>query len=56
MLIVFAVGAANLTWMALLTAVMIYEKTGRLSKEVGQAVGFGLITVAAVVAITQTGI
>jgi predicted metal-binding membrane protein len=55
MLVMVAVGAANLTWMALLTAVMVYEKTGRLSREVGHAVGFGLLFVAAVVAINQSG-
>ena len=56
MLVMVAVGAANLTWMALLTAVMVYEKTGRLSEEVGRAVGFGLLFVAAVVAVTQSGL
>jgi predicted metal-binding membrane protein len=56
MLVMVAVGAANLTWMALLTAVMVYEKTGRLSAEVGRAVGFGLLFVAGVVALTQSGL
>ena len=56
MLVMVAVGAANLTWMALLTAVMVYEKTGRLSAEVGRAVGFALLFVAGVVAVTQSGI
>jgi predicted metal-binding membrane protein len=56
MLVMVAVGAANLTWMAPLTAVMVCEKDGRLSREVGHAVGFGLIFVVAVVAITQSGL
>ena len=56
MLVMVAVGAASLTWMALLTAVMVYEKTGRLSTEVGHAVGFGLLFVAGVVAVTQSGL
>ena len=30
MLLMFAVGVANLTWMAALTALMVYEKTGQL--------------------------
>jgi predicted metal-binding membrane protein len=29
MLVSFAVGVANLAWMAVLTAVMVFEKTGR---------------------------
>jgi predicted metal-binding membrane protein len=56
MLVMVAVGAANLTWMAMLTAVMVYEKTGRLSTEVGHAVGAGLLFLAALVAVTQSGL
>ncbi len=46
MLLMFAQGFANLGWMAALTAVMVYETTGRHGRRVGSAVGMALIVVA----------
>ena len=44
MLVGFAAGVANLWWMAALTAVMIYEKTGRHGEQVVTPVGIALIS------------
>jgi predicted metal-binding membrane protein len=56
MLVMFAVGVANLIWMAALTAVMVYEKTGRLSGEIVRAAGIALLLMAAVMAVTGAGL
>ena len=55
MLLMFAVGVANLTWMAVLTALMVYEKTGQLGEWVGRYAGATFLLMAAVVALTKTG-
>jgi predicted metal-binding membrane protein len=44
MLVGFAAGVANLWWMAALTAVMIYEKTGRHGEQIVTPVGIALIS------------
>jgi predicted metal-binding membrane protein len=46
MLVMFAVGTAVLWWMAALTAVMVYEKTGRHGALLSRWVGVALITLA----------
>ena len=46
MLVMFAAGVAVLWWMAALTAVMVYEKTGRLGSRLTPVVGFGLLALA----------
>ncbi len=43
MLLMFAAGVANLWWMALLTAVMVYEKVGRHGKVLSPIVGVALL-------------
>jgi predicted metal-binding membrane protein len=48
MLVMFAVGVAVLWWMAALTAVMVYEKTGRHGEGLVPVVGVGLLALAAV--------
>ena len=48
MLVMFAAGVAVLWWMAALTAVMVYEKTGRHGAAVTPAVGIVLLALAAV--------
>ena len=48
MLVMFAAGVAVLWWMAALTAVMVYEKTGRLGPRLTPVVGLGLLALAAV--------
>ena len=49
MLIMFAVGVANLLWMALLTAVMVHEKTRPRGREGVPVTGVALLGAAAVV-------
>ena len=49
MLVMFAAGVTNLVWMAGLAAVMAYEKTGRLGREVTPVVGAALLAWAALV-------
>jgi predicted metal-binding membrane protein len=49
MLLMFAVGMANLAWMAVLAAVMAYEKTGRHGRRLTPVVGVALLTLAVVV-------
>jgi predicted metal-binding membrane protein len=48
MLVMFAAGVAMLWWMAALTAVMVYEKTGRHGEAVTPFVGAALLLLAAV--------
>jgi predicted metal-binding membrane protein len=48
MLVMFAAGVAVLWWMAALTAVMVYEKTGRYGHRVTPLVGIALLGLAAV--------
>jgi predicted metal-binding membrane protein len=48
MLVMFAAGVAVLWWMAALTAVMVYEKTGRYGRAVTPVVGVTLLALAAV--------
>jgi predicted metal-binding membrane protein len=55
MLLMFAVGVVNLTWMAVLTALMVYEKTGRLGEWVARYAGATFLLMAAVVALTRSG-
>jgi len=47
MLVGFAAGVANLWWMAALTAVMVYEKTGRRGDEAVTPVGVSLLVAGA---------
>ena len=47
MLVMFAAGVAMLWWMAALTAVMVYEKTGRHGEAVTPVVGAALLLLAA---------
>jgi predicted metal-binding membrane protein len=49
MLVMFAAGVAVLWWMAALTAVMVYEKTGRHGRALTPVVGIVLLGLAAVV-------
>jgi len=49
MLIMFAVGVANLIWMALLTAVMVHEKTRPRGREGVPVTGIALLAAAAIV-------
>ncbi len=48
MLVMFAAGVAVLWWMAALTAVMVYEKTGRYGPRLTPVVGFGLLALSAI--------
>jgi predicted metal-binding membrane protein len=48
MLVMFAAGVAMLWWMAALTAVMVYEKTGRHGEAIGPVVGVALLALSAV--------
>ena len=48
MLVMFAAGVAVLWWMAGLTAVMVYEKTGKHGAAITPVVGLGLLVLAAV--------
>jgi hypothetical protein len=43
MLVAFAAGVANLWWMAALTAVMVFEKTGRGGQRGVRPIGLGLV-------------
>jgi predicted metal-binding membrane protein len=49
MLVMFAAGVANLWWMAALTAVMVYEKTGRSGDRAVPVVGVVLLSWAVLV-------
>ena len=55
MLLMFAEGFANLWWMVALTAVMVYETTGRYGRRAASAVGVLLLLFAAVVLLTGRG-
>jgi predicted metal-binding membrane protein len=48
MLVMFVAGVAMLWWMAALTAVMVYEKTGRYGRELTPLAGVALLALAAV--------
>jgi len=48
MLVMFAAGVAVLWWMAALTAVMVYEKTGRHGRALTPVVGIALVALATV--------
>ena len=48
MLVMFAAGVAMLWWMAALTGVMVYEKTGRYGRQVTPLVGVALLALAAI--------
>jgi predicted metal-binding membrane protein len=48
MLVMFAAGVAMLWWMAALTVVMVYEKTGRYGRQVTPLVGVALLALSAV--------
>jgi predicted metal-binding membrane protein len=48
MLVMFAAGVAVLWWMAALTAVMVYEKTGRHGAALTPVVGVALLALAAI--------
>jgi len=47
MLVMFAAGVAVLWWMAALTAVMVYEKTGRYGRTLTPVVGLALLALSA---------
>jgi predicted metal-binding membrane protein len=49
MLLMFAAGVANLWWMALLTAVMVYEKVGRHGSTLSPIVGVALLGLGSIV-------
>jgi len=51
MLLMFAAGVADLRWMAALTALMTYEKTGRRGKALASIAGIVLLGLAVLVAI-----
>jgi predicted metal-binding membrane protein len=55
MLLMFAVGVANLTWMAVLTVLMVYEKTGRLGEWVARYAGATFLLMAVVITVTRSG-
>ena len=48
MLVMFAAGVAVLWWMAALTAVMVYEKTGRYGPRLTPVIGVGLLALSAI--------
>jgi predicted metal-binding membrane protein len=54
MLVGFAAGVANLWWMAALTAVMVFEKTGRGGERGVVPIGAGLITLGVLTVITPS--
>lgn len=55
MLLMFAEGFANLWWMVALTAVMVYEATGRFGQRAAVAVGVALLVFAAAILVTAPG-
>ncbi|HZD68966.1 MAG TPA: DUF2182 domain-containing protein, partial [Actinomycetes bacterium] len=56
MLLMFAVGVGSLTWMLLLSAVMVAEKTARWGQRLTAPVGVGLLVTAMVLALAALGI
>jgi predicted metal-binding membrane protein len=55
MLVAFAAGVASLWWMAALTAVMVFEKTGRGGRRGARPIGVGLIVLGLLLAGTAAG-
>ena len=55
MLVMFATGVANLIWMAALTVLMIYEKTGSAGRRVVPLAGVVLLGGAALVLALSPG-
>lgn len=55
MLLMFAEGFANLGWMVALTAVMVYETTGRHGRRAASAVGALLLLFAGTILVTGLG-
>lgn len=49
MVVMFAAGVANLSWMAVLTAVMVYEKVGRHGRRLTPVIGVALLAWAGLV-------
>lgn len=49
MLVAFAAGVANLAWMAVLTVIMVFEKTGRGGRRGVAPIGIGLIALGVLV-------
>jgi predicted metal-binding membrane protein len=49
MLVAFALGVANLAWMAALTLLMVFEKTGRSGERGAVPIGIGLMALAVLV-------
>jgi predicted metal-binding membrane protein len=49
MLVMFAAGVANLLWMALLTALMVHEKTRPAGRRAVPVTGVALLAVASTV-------
>ena len=56
MLVMFAAGVATLWWMAALTAVMVYEKTGKGGRRAVPVVGVTLLALAALVLAHPAGV
>lgn len=55
MLVMFAAGVANITWMAAFAAVMVYEKVGRHGRALTPAVGAALLAMGFVVLVLGSG-
>jgi len=53
MLLMFAEGFANLWWMVALTAVMVYEATGRFGQRAAVVVGLALLVAATGIAVVH---
>lgn len=56
MLVMFAAGVANLWWMAVLTALMVYEKTGAGGRRTVPLAGIALLALAALVLAHPAGL
>lgn len=56
MLVMFAVGVADLAWMAALTAVMVYERIGRRGARVAPWVGVAFMLYGALLVVHPTGV
>ena len=54
MLVSFAVGVANLPWMAVLTAVMVFEKTGRGAERGVTPIGIAFLALGALVIVNPS--
>jgi predicted metal-binding membrane protein len=55
MLVAFAAGVANLWWMAALTALMVFEKTGRQGRRGVRPIGLGLLVLGLLMLASPTG-